>query len=165
MAVTVPIGLGTVPKRRIVELAFGECGMTGYEFGRTPEEVADALVRLDAMMAQWESEGILLGYVFTDYGSGDPDDLSGIPRSTLNAVSTQLAWRLAPMIGKTMAPEVYANMARAMTLLRAQYATIPNMPRHNAPRGAGNRRLWFGPFINEVIADPVIVDPALPAIP
>ena len=55
MTVTLNVGLGTVPKRKIVEIAFSKCGMAGYEFGHTAEEVANALDLVDAMMAERRS--------------------------------------------------------------------------------------------------------------
>jgi hypothetical protein len=43
--VTLTLGTAGPPKRQIIELAFGDIGSAGYEFGRTPEEVNDALLR------------------------------------------------------------------------------------------------------------------------
>ena len=82
------------PKRQIIEMAFSECAMAGYEFGRTPEEVTDALTRLNAMMAEWKAmRGIDLGYDQPHYGVGNPDGLSGIPHET--SMSSPATWRCA----------------------------------------------------------------------
>jgi hypothetical protein len=48
--VTLTLGTAGPTKRQIVELAFGDIGSAGYEFGRTPEEVTDALLRMNALM-------------------------------------------------------------------------------------------------------------------
>lgn len=152
------------PKRHIIELAFSECAMAGYEFGRTPEEVADALTRLNYMMSEWLMlRGIDLGYDQPTYGVGNPDDLAGIPFETVNTVASFLALRIAPMMGATLSPEAKGNMARSLVLLEAHYANIPTMPlAPNTPRGGGRGTgLYFGPFINETADD---VNP-LPEVP
>jgi hypothetical protein len=149
---TIPLPSGP-PKRRIIEMAFGKCGLAGYEFGRTPEEVNDALTELDAMMLEWPFSG--LGYVQPAYGLGKPEELSGIPDDTTAAVATQLALRLAPNMGKTLSPEANAAVARSMALLHAKVAEIPTMPfAAHTLRGAGSRTP-FGPFIEET--SPVIL--------
>src|SRR4029453_18266243 len=105
-------------------MAFSEMGSAGYEFGRTPEEVTDALTRLNALMAEWKDwRGLDLGYEQPDYGVGNPDGLSGIPHAALNAVASHLALRICPMMGGGMSPEAKANLARSLVVLEAQYAT------------------------------------------
>jgi P22 tail accessory factor len=144
------------PKRQIIELAFSECAMAGYEFGRTPEEVTDALTRLNAMMAEWKTfKGIDLGYDQPHYGTGNPDGLSGIPHETLNVVASYLALRIAPMMGAALSGEAKGNLARSLALLEAHYALIPTMPlATNSLRGAGRGTgLYFGPFIRETADD------------
>ena len=138
------------PKRFIIEMAFSECAMAGYEFGRTPEEVADAQLRLNAMMAEWKTmRGIDLNYNQTDYGVGNPDELSGIPFDVLNTVASYLALRIAPMMGAALSPEAKGNMARSLALLEAHYAAIPAMPHDPfTPRGAGDG-LLLGPFVTD----------------
>ena len=139
------------PKRLIIEMAFSEAGSAGYEFGRTPEEVADALTRLNALMAEWKAmRGIDLGYDFPPYGVGNPDVLSGIPHEALNTVASYLALRICPMMGGTMTPESKGNLARSLALLEAHYATIPTMPlARRTVRGAGGERHGLSRFIEE----------------
>lgn len=144
------------PKRQIIELAFSECAMAGYEFGRTPEEVSDALVRLNALMAEWEHmRGIHLGYDQPDYGTGNPESLSGIPFETLNTVASYLALRIAPMMGAGLSSEARGNLARSLVLLESHYAHVPTMPRDNkTPRGMGNYNgLYWGPYFHETAED------------
>jgi hypothetical protein len=149
--VTLTLGSPSPPKRQIVELAFGEIGSAGYEFGRTPEEVNDALLRLNAMMR--EHPFSTLDYAQPTYGVGSPDELSGIPDEYLNVVASKLALRLCPAMGATLSPEARGNLASSMALLNAAAATIPTMPiAAQTPRGAGAR--WgFGPFIAESADD------------
>src|SRR6185437_322541 len=52
----------TATKRVIVEMAFEEIGLAGYEFDTTAEEYASALRRLDAIMAEWRTSSLDIGY-------------------------------------------------------------------------------------------------------
>lgn len=151
------------PKRHIIELAFSECAMAGYEFGRTPEEVTDALLRLNALMAEWKAmRGIDLGYDQPPYGAGNPDVLSGIPLEALNTVASFLALRIAPMMGASITPEARGNLNRSLRLLEAHYAGVPTMPlQADTPRGAGHR--LGRPFIHETADEVNPVAPALEA--
>jgi hypothetical protein len=137
------------PKRQIIELAFGDIGSAGYEFGRTPEEVNDALLRLNALMREYPFS--TLGYDQPAYGVGRPEDLSGIPDQWLSVVAAKLALRICPMMGATMSTEAKANLASGMALLQAAAATIPTMPyQRSTPSGAGSR---FGPFLRSPAID------------
>jgi hypothetical protein len=152
MPIIIDIAEQGPPKRQIVELAFSEAGAAGYEFGRTPEEVTDALTRLNAMMAEWKAmRGIDLGYEQPTYGVGNPDTLSGIPHETLNIVASYLALRICPMMGATLSAEAKGNLNRSLVLLESHYATVPTMPlQRNTMRGIGNREgLHFGPYFRE----------------
>lgn len=147
MSITVPLPTGPL-KRRIIEMAFGKCTLAGYEFGRTPEEINDALSELNAMMLEWPFD--TLGFVQPAYGVGSADELSGIPDDTLAAVGMQLALRLAPNMGKTLPPEAQVMIQKSMALLHARAATVPVMPMGaHTPRGAGHKNSAFGPFIEE----------------
>lgn len=149
--VTLTLGTAGPPKRQIIELAFGDIGSAGYEFGRTPEEVSDALLRLNAMMREYPFS--TLGYVQPTYGTGTPDELSGIPDQWLNVVALSLAERIAPTMGATLSAEARKRLSTGMALLNASAATIPTMPiAANTPRGAGARSA-FGPFIVESADD------------
>src|SRR4030095_13009407 len=129
MPIVIDIAEQGPPKRQIIEMAFSEAGSAGYEFGRTPGEVADALARLNALMAEWEQmRGIHLGYEQPAYGVGNADDLSGIPFHTLNTVASFLALRICPMLGAALSPDSKGNLNRALMLLEAHYAAIPIMP-------------------------------------
>jgi hypothetical protein len=152
MPIIIDIAEEGPPKRQIIELAFSEAAMAGYEFGRTPEEVADALTRLNAMMAEWKvMRGIDLGYEMPTYGVGNADGLSGIPMETLNTVASYLALRICPMMGAQLSPDAKANMARSLLLLESHYARIPTMPRDDhTPVGAGNQTgIYLGPYFHE----------------
>jgi hypothetical protein len=148
--VTLTLGSGP-PKRQIIELAFGDIGSAGYEFGRTPEEVNDALLRLNALMR--EHPFSTLAYEQPSFGVGSPDEMSGIGDQWLNVIALSLAERICGMMGATLATEARNRLARGMALLNASAATIPTMPiAADTPRGAGARSA-FGPFIVESADD------------
>jgi hypothetical protein len=153
MPITLTLSGDGPPKRQLIELAFGEIGSAGYEFGRTPEEVTDALTRLNSLMRQWPWN--TLGYIQPDYGIGEPDDSSGISFEAMNAVSAALALRIAPVMGASLSQETRANLATAMSSVYALTATVPTMPfAKHTPRGAGSE--WGGvivPMIDESADD------------
>jgi hypothetical protein len=49
-------------KRQLIEQAFAELALAGYDFDLSPEEMQGALVRLDSMIATWTSRGVRLSY-------------------------------------------------------------------------------------------------------
>lgn len=126
-------------KRDIVERAFGRLGMAGYEFGRSAEEVTEALGLLDDMMADWPYSAIT-SYEQPAYGSGSADQGAGIAPADRQAVIAGLALRLAPLMGRDLTPPAMAILAKAEAGLRARYAAIPSMPfASDTPAGMGNR--------------------------
>lgn len=131
----------TITKRTIVNMAFEEINLAGYEFDATPEEQFSALRRLDALMAQWKMSSLDIGYNFPAVlGGGDLDEDAGIPDLALNAVVTSLALRVMPSIGKTMSAETKAALNAGMIALRTWCATIPEMSlQARTPRGSGNK--------------------------
>src|SRR5436190_8867525 len=157
MPITITIAEDGPAKRHIIEMAFSEIGAAGYEFGRTPEEVTDALQRLNAMMAEWLTmRGIDLGYIQPPYGVGEADTLSGIPHDAMNTVASYLALRICPIMGATMSGESKGSLARSLYLLEAHYSAVPSMPfAANTPRGAGSEHPsgWTHPFIQETADD------------
>ena len=51
-------------KRDLIAAALGELGMAEYIFDATPEELQDALGRLNRLAAGWDGTGIRVGYNF-----------------------------------------------------------------------------------------------------
>jgi P22 tail accessory factor len=128
-------------KSDILDMMFEECGRAGYEFDRTAGEDASALRRLDAMLAEWQAEGVNLNYNFPAiFGKGLPTDSTGIPDAAVNGVALWGAFRIAPGMGKTISPESRKALSDAKAFLRAETSSIPSVifPR-NTIRGTGNR--------------------------
>lgn len=151
MTITVTVPVSGTAKRNIIQMAREFCSLSGFEFEGTPEEDSSHLRELDAMMAEepWDT----LGYDPATYGSGRPEDPSGLAAASISAVSKYLGLRIAPGLAKTIRPEARAALVRSYNLLFAQVATIPSMPMRNQPRGSG--QTWFGPWWPFIDDDPV----------
>lgn len=148
MTVVLSIPAGR-PKRDIIELAFDDCGLAGYEFDRTPEEQSMALRKLNALMLEhpWNQ----LGYTQPAYGVGLAEEPSGLPDDTINAVAQYLALRIVPGIGASLSPEQKATMARSLALLQSEYAVIPTMDLAGSTvRGSGQRNSRHWPFTGRI---------------
>lgn len=151
MTTTLPIPSGPT-NREIIDRAYRSMGVSDAMFGRTPEEYAVGVEILSSMML--ESPFDLLGYVQLDGGEGNRvEEESGIDRKYLEPVALMLAERLAPAIGKQLAPHVLAAKRRAYSLLCAAVVTIPDAKyQDGTPRGSGHRwrnSIGLGPFFLE----------------
>jgi hypothetical protein len=151
MTTILPIPAGPT-NREIIDRAYRSMGVSDAMFGRTPEEYAVGVEILSSMML--ESPFDLLGYVQFSGGEGNRvEEESGIDRKYLEAVGLMLAERLAPAIGKTLAPHTLAAKRRAYSLLCAAVVTIPDaVYQDGTPRGVGHRyqnSLGFGPFFTQ----------------
>jgi len=131
---------GGPKKLDLIQMAFEQAGQSDFNYQLTPEEYRSALRILNSMMAEWEtSEGIALNYFYPPYGDGAPEEESGIPASAAQCVSTALAFRINPTIGKTTTGETKVTLARSMGLLRMA-RSVPSMTLSaRTPRGTGNR--------------------------
>lgn len=130
------------PKRDIIELAFDDCGLAGYEFDRTPEEQSMALRKLNALMLEhpWN----MLGYDQPTYGVGVVEQPSGLPDDAVNTVAQYLALRIVPGVGAALSSEAKATMARSLMNLQSQYAKLPDMDLVGSTvRGTGNRSGFY----------------------
>jgi len=136
-------------KRDLVNAAFDELAIAGYEFDRSPEEDDAALRRLDAMQATWVGQGIRIGYALPSSPSdSDLDQESGLPDYAVETTFLNLAIRMAPGNGKQLSPETRRNASDGYDVLMAD-AARPRRQQYSGtlPVGAGNRT-WpqRGPF-------------------
>ena len=148
-------------KRQFIEGAFEEIGMANYVFDLQPEQLQSALRRLDAMMMEWNAQGIRLGYPIAS--SPQDSDLStetGTPDSAWEAVITNLAIRIAPGYGKPVSADTKTIAKNALNTLM-QRATFPlekQLPQ-TMPIGQGNKPWrWDNPYVYPP-ADPVTAGP------
>lgn len=145
-------------KRQFVIAALEEIGMASYIFDAQPEQLQSALVRLDAMMANWNGKGIRLGYpIPSTQGASSLDENTAVPDSSNEAVITNLAMRLAPSYGKTVSPDTRAVARDAYNLILSRAAMPPEQQLPDTmPAGAGNKQ-WnvYGTYINPPV-DPLL---------
>lgn len=142
----------TATKAQLLDLIFEELGRAGYDFDRQPGEELSALRKVDALLAQWQAQGVHLNYNFPAvFGQSKPTDAMGVPDATLDTIAMWAAMRVAPGIGKTMSAESRKAMADGKAFLFAETATIPEMsyPRTTA-KGIGWKPwgIWY-PFMTD----------------
>ena len=146
-------------KRQFVVAALEEIGMASYIFDAQPEQLQSALVRLDAMMANWNGKGIRVAYPLPGSpGASSLDENTTVPDSANEAVITNLAVRLAPSYGKTVSPDTKATARDAYNLLLSRAALPYEMQFPSTmPAGAGNK-MWdvYGTYLNPPV-DPILV--------
>ena len=156
MSTLAPLPGYGVTKGSIVETAFEYCGLAGYEFERTPEEMASGVRQLALMMMDMPT----VPYNFVDYGFGLPEEGSNLENKDVSGVTFMLALRLATLFGKTLPPEFFVMANPSIYAFKARYAVIPQQDyRDGTIRGAG-ARLWRGPFFpSQLEEDDTVVDP------
>lgn len=137
-------------KRQFVLQAFEEVGYASYAYDLQPEQLQAGLRRLESMMGTWNGRGIRLGYPLSaNPDNANLDDATNVPDASNEAVYTNLALRIAPLIGKTVSNETkQAARAAYMELLgRFTKPQEQQLPR-TMPAGAGNKPWRFDdPFM------------------
>lgn len=129
---------GTGPtKTAVIEMAYEHCSLAGFEFERTAEEMTAGLRQMNAMLAEWLADGIDLGYDFPTYADGNLEEPSGLPTSAVAVVTSMLAQRLAPGMGKALSPAASAALNRSYFALRSRHATIATVTPYGGRRGSG----------------------------
>lgn len=138
-------------KRQFVVQAFGEVGLASYVFDLQPEQLQSALRQMDSMMASWNAKGIRVGYpVPTSPENSDIDQETNVPDAANEAIYQNLALRIAPGYGKSVAQDlkIFAKQNYDTLLSRAAMPAEMQLP-NTLPAGAGNKtwRNEDDPFI------------------
>jgi len=138
-AVSPPIS--TASKRQLVEQAFTEVSLNGWEFDITADEKDVALRRLDALMYELASRDVNLSYNFpTAMGEGSLNDALGVPDGAFFGLAIMLAKRLCPTMGKTMSTESRMALNDAQKAVYGIGQTIPAVNFANGTAwGSGNK--------------------------
>lgn len=132
----------TTTKRQLVDQAFAECGINGWEYDIDPSEKDTALTRLDMLMHELRGRGYDLNYNYPSaIGSGLLTDALGCPDQAFYGLATLLAERLAPTMGKRMSVESRMALTAAR---KAVYAAATNLVPgqslgQGSPIGSGNK--------------------------
>lgn len=143
-------------KQNIVESALEEIGVAPYQYNLVAEQLQSGVYRLDALVRTWESKGHFVSYPLTrERLNSSLDDEVNLPAASVEALTLQLASRLAGQYGKQLMPSTAANLTKAMNALDARTTEpmqfVPN--RYSTPRGAGlARRNASGerPFFSQI---------------
>jgi hypothetical protein len=128
-------------KRQFVEQAFEEIGYASYAYDLQPEQLQAGLRRLEALMATWNGRGVRLGYpLSSNPDNANLDDTTNVPDASNEAIYTNLAVRVAPIVGKTASPET-KQVARSSYMELLSRFTKPNEMQfpNTLPAGAGNK--------------------------
>ena len=147
-------------KRDMIDQAFSEIGMASYVFDLQDDQIADALRRLDAMMATWNGRGIRLGYPLPSSATSSvATDPMNVPDRALEAIALNLAVRIAPGYGKAVSPDTKASAKSAYNQLIVHSAQPieRQLDPYSIPAGAGKKgwRQGSDPFLNTPV-DPVL---------
>lgn len=128
-------------KRQFVLQAFEEVGYASYAYDLQPEQLQAGLRRLEAMMATWNGRGVRLGYpLSSDPANADLNDASNVPDASNEAIYTNLAIRIAPIVGKQVSIETKA-VARSSYMELLSRFTMPQEQQlpSTMPSGAGSK--------------------------
>lgn len=145
-------------KRQFCEAAHAELGLASYAFDMPTEQMQLSMRRLDAMMAEWNGRGLRLGYPMpSSPEGGDLDAETEVPDLAWEAVTLNLAIRVAPGFGKQPMPETKVAAKRALNTVFSAFAQPMEMQLPGTmPAGAGNK-----PWRNEDAFLPGATDPLL----
>lgn len=130
-------------KGELASMALEEIGIAEYEFDISPEQRQSVIRRLDAMIADWNTRGILLSYPISKEENSSPDDDSNIPDWSWEAVATNLAIRIAPSYGKQVSMETKVIAKNGYNTLVGDAAKPKEMQLPSMPKGAGYKTTEF----------------------
>lgn len=150
--VQIPLDVTGPTKQSLVEGAYEYCGLNGFEYERTPEEMVTGVRHLSAMMAEWLGNGIDLTYDFPTYGAGRLDEPSGVPTSAAAVIHQMLAQRLCPALGATLSEDAKAALALGYQGLRSRTAATPPTMSTRAHRlpSSGARHRGYGTVTTDI---------------
>ncbi len=105
-------------KGEVVKTALTIIGIADYEFDIIPEELATGVDFLGLMISLWSNKGLKIPYNF----EGETEDQSGVPDIAMEAVTYNLAIRLAPSYGQQAPMDVRSIAKVALTALYSESA-------------------------------------------
>ncbi len=129
-------------KRQIVAEAYAELALAEYDFDTSPEEIQAGVRRLDTMMATWSTQGLQMGYALAlSPDAANPDEQSGLPLDSIEAVTLNLAVRISSSKGKAVPATTKAAAKAAFDALVSRIASQQvqeQQLRQGTPAGAGH---------------------------
>lgn len=104
----------------IIGRAYSKLRISGLTVDPTPEDLELALCELEAMMAEFASRNMSVGYLFTE--EPDPNDDLGVPLQFWPALSTNLAVRLIPDFNKQVPDTLLAQASQSLSNMAGRCA-------------------------------------------
>jgi hypothetical protein len=143
-------------KRQFVLQAFEEIGYASYAFDLQPEQMQAGLRRLESMMGTWNGRGIRLSYpLSSNPDNADLDDVTNVPDSANEAIYSNLALRIAPIVGKQVSVETKQTARSSyMEMLSRFTKPVEQQFPSTLPTGAGNK-----PWRQDTPFMPIPTDP------
>lgn len=136
-------------KRQLILAAMSEIGLSSYSFDLSADQIEQALFRLDAMIAEWSTQGIRLGYPLPSSPElSNAYDESNVPSYAQTAVITNLAIQLAPSYGKIVSQQTMASARGSLNLLLARFVKPSAVRLGPLPAGAGHKDIDT-PFLEQ----------------
>ena len=130
---------GTALKVEIISDAYSQMRISGLTVQPTPEDLELALMRLENMVAEWETRNISTGYNFEE--NPDPNSFINVIRGYWQCLATNLAARLIPDFNKPVPPELHAQARQSLSNLsgRSAFNRVSGVPYPSRmARGSGN---------------------------
>lgn len=129
-------------KRDYVSAALEEIGLSSYAVDIPPEMEQIALRRLDTMLAEWNAQGVRLGWPISSSAIIDPEVDTGTTDKARAAIISGLAVRLSGPFGKAIAPQTVEQASRAFSTLVRDSVQFPEMQMPACfPAGAGTQHI------------------------
>lgn len=131
----------TPTKQAIVLRALRRAGLASSAMllAPEPESIQDGLQDLEDMMAAWEGDGVPLSYRYTSAPEPQPDEESGIPDWSINAVVHNLALVMCVDNQRPIPAKLDTLAYNDLRTVKARLVTVPSLQRRNdMPRGTGN---------------------------
>lgn len=145
-------------KRQLILSAMGEIGLSSYSFDLSADQIEQALWRLDAMMEEWVTRGIRLGWPSASSPElSDAYAETNLPGYAQTAVITNLAVQIAPSYGKAVSPQTLATARGTYNSLLARFAVPAEKQLDSIPAGAGHKDVdepFVTPPTEDLVAGP-----------
>lgn len=133
--------MATQTKEKIVMIALRRAGVASSAMllAPEPESIQDALNDLENMLANWESEGVVLAYRYTGKPQPEPSEESGLPDWAIEPVAYNLAIRVCLDNQRPISSDLKRLAFEGLRTLKSRRVTVPSLQRRfDMPRGAGN---------------------------
>ena len=140
-------------KQDLVNQAFEKIGLASYIYELQPDQIQSAIRTMDAMVAVWNAQGVLLSYPLpVSPNDSSLNEASGVSDFAVEAIVANLAIRLASTVGKEPSGALRMEAKNAENVLLALAGPAPRMRMPTTtPAGAGNKtwRSTDRPFLSD----------------